>query len=158
VKQRLASPEKNTRTFSRYGVAPALAVMRSYLDASYRVMVGFSLLLGALLPLFRDRWPESFGALGPFPVLVALYAAMFLLIEWQSRRLMGRCIGWSGVGSPLFSVFILRAVLIFGCLGLVGPMLSALNPLLVMLGSLAVCVLIAAFFDSLRLLARIKVP
>ncbi|MFN9619846.1 MAG: hypothetical protein ACK55X_09070 [Synechococcaceae cyanobacterium] len=132
--------------------------MRSYLATSFRVMVAFSLLLGALLHGFRGRWQEMFGALSPFPVLLVLYGVLFLLIERHSRTLIGRGVGWSGVGSPLFPVVVLRTLLVVVGLALVAPLLSVNQFLAAVLGSLAVCLLVAAFFDSLRLLARVKAP
>lgn len=136
----------------------ALGVMRSYLAASFRVMVALSLVLGLLLHRFRDRWPEVFGALSPFSVLLLLYGVLFLLIERHSRQLMGGGIAWSGVGSPLFPVVLLRTLLVVGGLALVEPLLLMHSFLAAVLGSLAVCLLVAALFDSLRLLARVKAP
>lgn len=132
--------------------------MRRYLATSFRLMVAFSLVLGALLHGFRDRWHEVLGALSPFPVLLLLYVVLFLLIERHSRQLTGRGVSWSGVGSPLFPVVVLRTLLVVAGLALVAPLLSLTQLLAAVLGSLSVCLLVAAFFDSLRLLARVKAP
>jgi hypothetical protein len=58
----------------------------------------------------------------------------------------------------LFPVVLLRTVLIVVGLALVRPLLAVETLLAAVLGSLAVCVLIAAFFDNLRLLTRLKAP
>lgn len=158
VKKRQGSSEANARGLACPPLPLALGVVRSYLTSSFRAMVVVSLLLGVLLHRFRERWPEVAGALRPFPLFLLLYGVLFLIIETHSRRLMGRAIGWSGVSSPLFPFVMLRTFLLVACLALVKPLLAVHTLLAAVLGSLAVCLLVAAFFDSLRLLSRVKAP
>jgi hypothetical protein len=131
--------------------------MRSYLNASFHGMVLLSLLIGVTLYLLRARWLEIFGSAGPFPALASLYAGLFLCIQQRSLVLMGCGIAWSGLGSPLFQVFLFRAGLIIALLIALKPFLSVHHPLAAVLGSLALCLLVAAFVDNLRLLARVNV-